>query len=67
MDDAPGLRQVDLMGADRIMWTYDYPHPESTLGYTQESIQACFDAAETIEGGQKIVGKNATDLWGLDD
>ena len=67
MDDAPGLRQVDLMGADRIMWTYDYPHPESTLGYTQESIQACFDAAETIEAGQKIVGQNATDLWGLDD
>ena len=67
MDDAPGLRQVDLMGADRIMWTYDYPHPESTLGYTQESVQACFDAAETIEDGQKIVGQNATDLWGLDD
>jgi predicted TIM-barrel fold metal-dependent hydrolase len=66
MDDLTGLRQIGLIGADRIMWTYDYPHPESTLGYTQESIRDCFEAGASVEDGQKIVGQNAIDLWGLD-
>ena len=67
MDDQPGLEQLHRIGADRVMWTYDYPHPEGTLGYTQESLQVCFDAAATVSDGQRIVGQNAIDLWGLDD
>ncbi len=66
MDDPPGLRQLDLIGAERVMWTYDYPHPESTLGHTGASIQAVFDAAETVEDAQAILGKTAIDLWGLE-
>jgi predicted TIM-barrel fold metal-dependent hydrolase len=67
MDDPAGLRQLDLMGADRVMWTYDYPHPESTLGYTQSSLQAVFAAADTVQDAQAIAGQTAIDLWRLDD
>ena len=67
MDDPTGLRQLDLMGANKVLWTYDYPHPESTLGHTQQSIQAVFDAADNVEDAQAVLGKTAIDLWGLDD
>jgi predicted TIM-barrel fold metal-dependent hydrolase len=65
MDDPAGLRQLDLIGADHALWTYDYPHPESTLGHTQSSIQCIFDAADSVEEAQAILGQNAIDLWGL--
>ncbi len=65
MDDPAGLRQLDLIGADHALWTYDYPHPESTLGHTQSSIQGIFDAADSVKDAQAIVGQNAIDLWGL--
>ena len=40
------------------MWSSDYPHQESTFGYTRSAIQAVFDAGR-VEDAQKILGKTA--------
>jgi predicted TIM-barrel fold metal-dependent hydrolase len=64
MVDPAGLEMIHRIGADRAMWSSDYPHNESTLGYTRSAIQAVFDAT-TVENAQKIVGGNAIEVFGL--
>jgi predicted TIM-barrel fold metal-dependent hydrolase len=46
------------------MWSSDYPHQESTFGYTLSAIQAVFDAT-TVENAQLILGKTALDLFDM--
>jgi predicted TIM-barrel fold metal-dependent hydrolase len=64
MTDPPGLELLDRIGADNVLWSSDYPHPESTYGYTNSAIQAVFDATDEISA-QKIVGGNALKLFGM--
>jgi predicted TIM-barrel fold metal-dependent hydrolase len=64
MTDPPGLQLLDRIGADRIMWSSDYPHQESTFGYSRSAVQAVFDAT-TVENAQKIVGKTAQKLFSM--
>jgi predicted TIM-barrel fold metal-dependent hydrolase len=35
---ALGLRQTDEIGMDKVMWSSDYPHNESTFGYSERSL-----------------------------
>ena len=54
-----------LVGADRILWASDFPHPDAkhpgTTAMLAESI------AELPRGDQeRIAGRNAADLYGLD-
>ena len=65
IEDPSGLRQLDLIGVDNVLWGSDYPHPESSVGYTQQTLWDVFNAANSIEDAQKIVGGNAQQLWGL--
>jgi len=65
IEDPSGLRQLDLIGVDKVLWGSDYPHPESAVGYTQQSLWDVFDATDSIEDAQKIVGGNAQKVWGL--
>ncbi len=64
MVDPAGLEMLHRIGADRCMWSSDYPHNESTLGYTRSAVAAVFDAT-TVENAQKIVGGNAVEVFGL--
>ena len=64
MVDPAGLEMIHRIGADRCMWSSDYPHNESTLGYTRSAVQAVFDATSE-ENARKIVGGNAIELFGL--
>jgi predicted TIM-barrel fold metal-dependent hydrolase len=64
MVDPAGLEMIHRIGAERALWTSDYPHNESTLGYTRSAVQAVFDST-TSENAQKIVGGNARKLYGL--
>ena len=66
IEDPSGLRQLDLIGVDKVLWGSDYPHPESAVGYTQQSLWDVFNATDSVEDAQKIVGGNAKKLWGLD-
>jgi predicted TIM-barrel fold metal-dependent hydrolase len=52
------------IGPDRVMWSSDYPHQESTFGYTRSAIQAVFDAT-AVENAQKIVGKTALEVFNM--
>ncbi|HEX3916948.1 MAG TPA: amidohydrolase family protein [Caulobacteraceae bacterium] len=62
MTDPAGLELLHRIGADRVMWSSDYPHQESTFGYTRSAIQAVFDAT-TVENAQKIFGKTALEVF----
>jgi predicted TIM-barrel fold metal-dependent hydrolase len=64
MVDPAGLEMIHRIGPDRCMWSSDYPHNESTLGYSRSAVQAVFDAT-TEENAKKIVGGNAIELFGL--
>jgi len=44
MVDPLGLEMIDRIGDDRAMWSTDYPHNESTLGYTRTSLKSVVDA-----------------------
>jgi len=47
------------------MWSSDYPHQESTFGYTKGAIQAVFDSVGSVEDAQKILGKTALDVFDM--
>ncbi len=64
MTDPAGLELLHRIGPDRVMWSSDYPHQESTFGYSRSAIQAVFDAT-SVENAQKIVGKTALELFNL--
>jgi predicted TIM-barrel fold metal-dependent hydrolase len=55
-----------LVGADRIIWASDYPHPDAKIpgvvGELRESIDGLSDPAQ-----RRILGLNAVDLYGLPD
>lgn len=62
MTDPVGLEMLHRIGADRVMWSSDYPHQESTFGYSRGAIEAVFRAT-SVEDAQKIVGKTALNLF----
>lgn len=62
MTDPVGLSLLDRIGPETCLWSSDYPHQESTFGYTRSAIQAVFDAT-SVENAQKILGKTALDLF----
>ncbi len=65
MTDPVGLQTIDRIGVDTAMWSSDYPHQESTFGYTSSAIQAVFDAVPNVEDAQKILGKTAIELFDM--
>jgi predicted TIM-barrel fold metal-dependent hydrolase len=65
MTDPAGLELLHRIGADRVMWSSDYPHQESTFGYTRSAIQAVFDAT-TVKNAQLILGKTALKLFAME-
>jgi len=64
MNDQLGLKLLDHIGTDRVMWAADYPHAEGTFGYSQGAIQNVLDAT-TEEVARKILGGNAIKVFGL--
>ncbi|MFN0145398.1 MAG: amidohydrolase family protein [Dehalococcoidia bacterium] len=64
MVDPAGLEMMHRIGAGNAMWSSDYPHNESTFGYSRSAVQAVFDAV-SVEEAQKIVGGNAIRVFGL--
>ena len=64
--DLVGLHLVDFFGDGHMMWASDYPHPDSTWPFSQDTI-----ARETAhlkpEVKKKILHDNAARLYGLED
>jgi hypothetical protein len=66
MTDPAGLALLDRIGPETALWSSDYPHQESTFGYTRSSIEAVF-RAPSVENAPKILGLTALDLFGMHD
>jgi predicted TIM-barrel fold metal-dependent hydrolase len=64
MVDPLGLEMIDRIGVDRVMWSSDYPHNESTFGYSEQSL-ASVVAAVGPEDAVKIVSTNIKTFLGL--
>ena len=63
--DTVGLRLLDSIGADRVMWAQDYPHSEGTFGFTANAIGEVLESASEADA-RKILGGTATALYGLE-
>jgi predicted TIM-barrel fold metal-dependent hydrolase len=57
MVDPVGLELIDWIGVDRVMWSTDYPHNESTWGYSQNSLKQVVDIVGP-ENARKMVAEN---------
>jgi len=66
MTDPVGLEMIHRIGAETALWSSDYPHQESTFGYTRGAIEAVFRAL-SVEDAQKVLGLTALELFRMDD
>jgi predicted TIM-barrel fold metal-dependent hydrolase len=64
MVDPLGLELIDQIGADRVMWSSDFPHNESTFGYSGKSLAALVEAVGP-ERAEKIVSGNVQAFLGI--
>jgi predicted TIM-barrel fold metal-dependent hydrolase len=65
MTDPVGLEMMHRIGAETALWSSDYPHQESTFGYTRGAIEAVFRALP-VEDAQKVLGQTALKLFRMD-
>jgi predicted TIM-barrel fold metal-dependent hydrolase len=63
--DPLGLRQLDVIGADRIMWATDYPHSEGAFGYGREAVRAVVETT-SADDARAILGFTAAKVFDLD-
>uniref|UniRef100_A0AAU2AD81 Amidohydrolase n=1 Tax=Streptomyces sp. NBC_00093 TaxID=2975649 RepID=A0AAU2AD81_9ACTN len=64
MVDPLGLELIDRIGVDRVMWSADYPHNESTFGYSEKSIAMVVDAVGP-EKAARVVSGNVKEYLGI--
>jgi len=64
MVDPLGLRLIDRIGVDNVMWSSDYPHNESTFGYSEKSLASVVEAVGA-DNAVKIVSTNIKRFLGL--
>jgi len=65
MVDPLGLELVDRIGVERVMWSTDFPHNESTYGYSRQSLASVVDSVGA-DAAAAIVGGNVERYLGLD-
>ncbi len=64
MVDPLGLSLIDQIGEDRIMWSSDFPHNESTFGYSRRSLSSVVDSVGS-ERAEQIVSANVQAFLGI--
>lgn len=64
MSDPAGLRMLDLIGPDRVMWGGDYPHSEGVFGKSWSSMKEIIDVVSETDA-RKILGQTAIELFRL--
>src|SRR2546422_2781625 len=62
--DHLGLRVVDALGDDRVMWASDYPHADSTWPESARAIEENFKSVAAA-ARRRILCDNARGLYGL--
>jgi predicted TIM-barrel fold metal-dependent hydrolase len=66
MVDRLGLALLARIGIDRVMWSTDFPHNESTYGYSNESLAEVVDAVGP-EAAAVIANENVKRYLGIAD
>lgn len=61
----PFTARSPLVGADRIVWASDFPHPDAKYPGTTKMLTQALEELELADQ-QKIAGGNAAELYGLD-
>lgn len=64
MDDPIGIELIDRIGVENVMWSIDYPHPESVYGFAGEVAKGIY-AALGHERAKQVLGGNAIELYKL--
>ncbi len=62
--DHAGLRMLDALGDDRVMWASDYPHADATWPESQQAIADNFKNVPHASR-RRILCDNARELYGL--
>ena len=62
--DLTGIRLLDLIGLDNLMWATDYPHPDSTWPHSHEVLAEHFTGVPS-EDVEKIAWGNAARIYHL--
>ena len=62
-DDELGAATAKLMGADRLVWAFDYPHSDSC----EEPVARLKESLSELspEDQAKVMGLNVRDIYGL--
>ncbi len=64
-DDPIGVRLLDAIGAERLLWGNDFPHDEGTYLESEPTRRALREAAGP-EGARAILAGNAARIYGFD-
>ena len=56
---------INVLGADRIMWGHDFPHPEGTTGHTVDALRANFADVDDATLRMLLAG-TAADVYRFD-
>ena len=64
--DPLGLKLIDQIGVDKVMWSSDYPHNESSFGYSEKSLAAVVEAVGP-DAAARIVSGNIKQILGIRD
>lgn len=64
MYDPVGMRMLDIIGKDRVMWSSDYVHLESSFGYGWSAKKAVIDSV-TEDEARAILGGTALKVFDL--
>ena len=65
MNDPAGIKLVDEIGPEHMLWSTDYPHPEGNLGENMAVMRSIFGQLDETRA-RAIVGTNAAQVWNLD-
>lgn len=65
-DDPVALRNLEMTGADYIMWGNDYPHDEGTYPHSRKYREQILAAAGPEDTNKIFVG-NAARIYGFDE
>ena len=64
MDDPIAMQLIDRIGVDTVMWSLDFPHPESVYGYAGSVAKSIYDTIGH-EKAKKVLGGTAARLYNL--
>ena len=63
-DDFYGIKMLNILPEDKVMWGSDYPHPASTWPNSQEIIAQLMEGIPA-ETQRKVLVENARALYGM--